>query len=95
MKLDPERFQRISKVLADGRRFGILEAIRSAGGVTCKDLLDEFGIAPATMSHHLKELAGAGLIETEREGQCLMCRPRRDVLKAYVGELGRRLGNQE
>ena len=44
------------------------------------DLVRECDLAASTVSHHLKELRMAGLIETERRGQFLYCRAREDVL---------------
>jgi DNA-binding transcriptional ArsR family regulator len=44
------------------------------------------------MSHHLKELARAGLIEPWREGQFVFYRFRADVFDEYVTALDARLG---
>jgi len=38
----------------------------------------------STISHHLKELRLAGLIEMEKRGQCRICTLRRDTLKAMA-----------
>lgn len=48
------------------------------------DLAQEFKLAPSTVSHHLKELRTAGLIEVERRGQFLFCRVREDALAELV-----------
>ena len=37
------------------------------------DLGCNLGIAPSTVSHHLKELYRAGLIRTQRQGQRIEC----------------------
>jgi SAM-dependent methyltransferase/DNA-binding transcriptional ArsR family regulator len=37
------------------------------------DLGRDLGIAPSTVSHHVKELHHAGLIRTERKGQTILC----------------------
>jgi len=37
------------------------------------DLGCNLGIAPSTVSHHLKELYRAGLIKTKRQGQRIEC----------------------
>jgi DNA-binding transcriptional ArsR family regulator len=90
-QLAPGQFERIAKALADPRRFSMLETIGTACGCPNQSLCEDFPVSKATVSHHLKELANAGLIETEREGQHLSVRPRTDVLKAYAEELVRRV----
>lgn len=92
MPIDHERFARIAKALADPRRFQILEEIANCREVGCQRLCEQFPVAQPTMSHHLKELARAGLIEPWREGQFAFYRFRADVLREYVMELESRLG---
>lgn len=93
--MDVTQFQRIAKALADPRRFEILEVIASAGDeMCCGAVVECFPVAQATVSHHLKELTDAGLIETRAEGQFKLLRARPEVLAEYVGELQRRVGAQ-
>ena len=93
--MDAKQFQRIAKALADPRRFEILEVIASSGDdICCGTVVECFPVAQATVSHHLKELTGAGLIETRSEGQFKYLRARPDVLVEYINELSRRLGLQ-
>jgi ArsR family transcriptional regulator len=92
MPIDPERFARIAKALADPRRFQILEKIANCREVGCQRLCEQFPVAQPTMSHHLKELSRAGLIEPWREGQFVFYRFRADVLHEYVTALEGRLG---
>jgi ArsR family transcriptional regulator, arsenate/arsenite/antimonite-responsive transcriptional repressor len=92
MPIDHERFARIAKALADPRRFQILEEIANCREVGCQRLCEQFPVAQPTMSHHLKELARAGLIEPWREGQFAFYRFRADVLREYVAALEARLG---
>lgn len=91
--MDVTQFQRIAKALADPRRFEILEVIASAGDeMCCGAVVDCFPVAQATVSHHLKELTDAGLVETRAEGQFKLLRARPEVLAEYVSELQRRIG---
>ena len=88
-------FALVCKALADPQRFAILETICGAGGgggeVGCKELVAKFPISQATISHHLKELINAGLIEGRKEGQCLFLTRRPGAVEAYLGHLNRRL----
>ena len=89
--MDDRRFMRIAKALADPTRFSILERIAGEPDVACQRLIEEFGVTPATMSHHLKELGGADLVEMRREGKCGYLTLRPETFAAYQQELGRRL----
>jgi len=91
LPVDAEQFQRIAKALADPRRFEILEHIAKQAEVGCRRLCGCFPVRQATISHHLKELASAGLVESRREGQFVYYRTRPAVLDAYMTELRRRV----
>lgn len=83
---------RIAKALADGRRFAILEMVAATEGeLACKRLVASFPVSPATISHHLKELATAGLIDVRREAQQKFLRYRPETMAAYLAAIGRRL----
>src|SRR5882757_7567929 len=91
--MDPKRFQRIAKALADPRRFEIFEEMAaSADELACGRIVERFPVTQATVSHHLKELTDAGLVEIRPEGQFRYCRARLDVLSNYIHELERRAG---
>lgn len=85
--LSKGQFARIAKALADPRRFALLEAIATDEEYPCQRLCRSFPVSKATISHHLKELVRAGLVQAEREGQYVNYRVRRDVLAAYSAEL--------
>ncbi len=90
-----EQHDLIAKALGDPQRFAILEFIceqtRGSHEVGCKAIVAQFPVSQATISHHLKELSQAGLIEGRKEGQCLMLKPDPSGLQAYVGRLNRLL----
>lgn len=92
--MDPSQFTRIAKALADPRRFELLEMIAADDEVACKRMVEAFPVSQATISHHLKELATAGLIEARREGQCGHYRVLPGVLDVYLAEVARRLNTR-
>jgi len=70
----------------------LLETIAAERACPCQRLRDQFPVSKATISHHIKELVRAGLVDARKEGQFLHCEVRRDVLGAYTAELLRRTG---
>jgi ArsR family transcriptional regulator len=88
IKIDARQFARISKALADPKRLEMLQKIgASQEAPTCTCIRDWLSLAPATISHHLKELENAGLVQIERDGKFAHISLRREVLKAYVNRL--------
>jgi len=77
----------IARVLSDPRRFEILRHIAAQPCTACSDLRDSFPITAATLSHHLKELEAAELIETTRRGKFIDIAFQRDTWDAYLAEL--------
>ncbi|QHN05135.1 helix-turn-helix transcriptional regulator [Granulicella sp. WH15] len=87
-KISEKSFQSIAKALADPRRTAILRQIGQSGDtLACSCLLTCMDVSAATVSHHMKELEMAGLVESEREGKFVNYRLRRDVLQAYLDRL--------
>lgn len=89
-RLSPGQFERIAKALADPRRFAMLQAIGEGHGCPNQALCRDFPVSKATVSHHIKELVQAGLVEPEREGQFVSYTVRSDIVKAYAAEVVRR-----
>lgn len=56
------------KALAHPARIAIIQQLLKAHACVCGDLVDEVGLAQATISQHLKELKNAGLIKGTIEG---------------------------
>jgi ArsR family transcriptional regulator, arsenate/arsenite/antimonite-responsive transcriptional repressor len=67
--MDRALIERISKALADETRLLIYDAISHCESMNCGELVTLRGVTPATISHHLKILSDAGLIESKRKGQ--------------------------
>jgi len=89
--VDAAHFFRVAKALADPRRFEIFQTVAAESECGCVRLRDRFDVTQPTISHHLKELTAAGLVESRREGQFVYYRARPDALRAYLDEVGRRV----
>lgn len=58
----------LCKILGHPARIAILQYISSQQSCICNDLVEEIGLAQATISQHLKELKKIDLIQGEIEG---------------------------
>src|SRR6201990_1450023 len=76
------------KALAHPARIAILQQIIKANACVCSSLVDDLGLAQATISQHLKELKNAGLIQGTIEGVsvCYCIEP--NAWKLLQNELG-------
>ena len=75
--------------LAQASRLEIFRALVVAGteGLTPSALSEALGVAPNTLSFHLKELTHAGLVAQERAGRNLIYRAQFDRMNALIGYL--------
>lgn len=88
MRLDRAQRALILKALADPRRFELLQQIAKAGcPLGCTQALATLPISAATLSHHIKELETAGLIEVRREGKFAYLSLRPGVLSSLAAGL--------
>jgi ArsR family transcriptional regulator len=88
-RLTDRQFTQIARALAEPRRYEILKQIGACAEnpATCAGLLKQQDITPATLSHHIKELENAGLVDTSREGKFMKLALNRPVLQAYLDRL--------
>ena len=87
-RLTRDRRAAILKALADPRRFELLERIAQAGcPLGCAEARAALPISAATLSHHIKELETAGLIDVRREGKFHYLTLRPGVLTALAAAL--------
>jgi DNA-binding transcriptional ArsR family regulator len=82
---DFEQMAAVFKALSNPHRLRIFMALASGccDSVECYttdevsscvgELGSKLSIAPSTVSHHIKELANAGLIKVNRKGQMVLC----------------------
>lgn len=60
---------KIAKALSDKTRLSILKEIAKKGCLTCGDAEKIAGLSQPTVSHHLKILYDAGLLNMEKKGR--------------------------
>ena len=89
---DAVELERLFKALADRHRLQILNCLTQAGeeSVCVCDLEPLLGVKQPTVSHHLKQLVEAGLLEREKRGTYAFYRLRPGMLERVGGLLADR-----
>ena len=87
VSLSADDLQAISRALADPKRFAILQQIAASEHMMCGQLHAQDCLSPATISHHLRELQDAGLVDSSRDGRQMRLALRRPVWNAYIRHL--------
>ena len=91
---------RVFKALGDPTRLAIYEIVREGADPreghssteiehSISQIAARFDLTLSTVSHHIKELRGAGLIRCERHGQSIFCSAEPDVLEEVQSFLAR------
>jgi predicted transcriptional regulator len=75
------------KALAHPARIAIVQQLIKADACICNDLVEELGLAQATVSQHLKELKNAGIIKGTVEGVSICYCIDSKVWNQYKSEL--------
>jgi ArsR family transcriptional regulator, arsenate/arsenite/antimonite-responsive transcriptional repressor len=91
--IEPEQADQLAaalKVLADPARLRLLSLIQAqpAGEACVCHLTEPLGLSQPTVSHHLKVLLNAGLVEREQRGSWAFFRVVPEQLQALRGLLG-------
>jgi ArsR family transcriptional regulator len=64
-----ERMAKIAKALGDPIRLTLVDVLRKHAGKVCVcELVPLFDVSQSTLSHHLKKLRDAGIVDSERKG---------------------------
>ncbi|HEY6191451.1 MAG TPA: metalloregulator ArsR/SmtB family transcription factor [Bacteroidota bacterium] len=75
---------KVAKALSDKTRVKILQEIAKCGSVSCADAENLAGLSQPTVSHHLKVLANAGLVVTEKKGRHVNIKINKAVLNEFA-----------
>ena len=75
------------KALAHPARIAIIQQLLKTNACICGDLVDELGLAQATISQHLKELKNAGFIKGTIDGTSVCYCIDAKVWKQYKKEI--------
>ncbi|CAN7249371.1 metalloregulator ArsR/SmtB family transcription factor [Terrabacter sp. LjRoot27] len=82
---DAEVMAGMFKALGDPVRLRLFSNIASAeGGEACVCDIQDVGVSQPTVSHHLRKLREAGLLESERRGSWVYYQVAPDVLAAMA-----------
>ena len=88
MTITGKQFEKISKALGDSNRLKILHYISNKGGCgQCSEIQSVVDLAQPSISHHIKILVDAGLIEPEKEGRNHKYTLNEGILNNYIGML--------
>jgi ArsR family transcriptional regulator len=85
---------RVFKALADPHRVKILNLLATSAEPVCVcEFTEPLGLSQPTVSHHLKKLMDAGLLDREQHGTWAYYRVRRDALGDLAAALDLQGGN--
>jgi ArsR family transcriptional regulator len=87
--MDSADIEKISKALANETRLLIFETIAGNKEINCSAIVTLRRVTPATVSHHLKILSDAGLIECRRHRQFVHNRVVPQTIENYARALSR------
>jgi ArsR family transcriptional regulator len=63
------RMAEVAKAIGDPIRLQLVDVLRKHAGKVCVcELVPLFDVAQPTLSHHLKKLRDAGIVDSERHG---------------------------
>jgi ArsR family transcriptional regulator len=88
--LDEDEADRLAaslRVIADPARLRLLSLVGASGEVCVCDLTEVLGLSQPTVSHHLKVLTDAGLLEREQRGRWAYFRLRPEPIELLRGAL--------
>jgi DNA-binding transcriptional ArsR family regulator len=84
MKTTEDRIVKIAKALADKTRVKIVQEIAKKGRITCGDAVSFGKLSQPTISHHIKILVDAGILDSEKDGRHVIISVNKAALKEFT-----------
>jgi ArsR family transcriptional regulator, arsenate/arsenite/antimonite-responsive transcriptional repressor len=87
MKTEENNIVKIAKALSDKTRIRILKEIAAKGSISCGDAEKVVDLSQPTVSHHIKILSDAGLLNTIKDGRHVIVSVNKKALEAFSKSL--------
>ncbi len=83
MKTVEDNIAKIAKALSDKTRIKILKEIAKKGSISCGDAEKIAELSQPTVSHHLKILTEAGLLNAQKDGRHVIVTINKKALEEF------------
>ena len=83
MRLSEDKVVKVAKALSDKTRLRILSEISEGKSITCGEAEQIVHLSQPTVSHHLKILFEAGLLNTRKNGRHVILSVNRKMLDDF------------
>ncbi len=88
--MDLKQLEKISKALGDSTRIKILMGMAKCdGSFQCSKIKNITKLAQPSVSHHIKTLIEAGLIEPEKDGRNYSYVLNKALVKSFINTIGK------
>jgi ArsR family transcriptional regulator len=87
--MQPKLIAKVAKALSDETRLKIFQQIASQDELNCGDICETQVVGHATVSHHLRVLTEAELIEGRRQGQFVYYKVLPETLAEFTKNISR------
>lgn len=85
--MQEKTFIQIAKALADPTRHAIVREVRRAGELTCSQVCNGFSCTQPTISHHVKALQEAGIINVREDGTFRRLSVNESLMNEFAGSI--------
>lgn len=83
-----KQLEKIAKALSDSNRLKILDDMCKHGGtIQCAQIATLLNLAQPSVSHHIKNLIEAGIIESEKDGRNYSYKINAKILSDYATKI--------